>query len=95
MLRKQWNFVNPGYYQHSPPSFLISDSIDNAQNKQVMRGSTQREALPTNSVEKNLEQTFPIVTPQYWCQNDRTDESFQIVCHLNRSDTIMVVLTRI
>ena len=28
-----------------------------------MRGSTQREALATRSGEKNLEQTFPIVTP--------------------------------
>ena len=29
----------------------------------VMRGSTQREALATRSIEKNLELTFPIVTP--------------------------------
>ena len=60
-----------------------------------MRGSTRREALATRSVEKNLEQTFPIVTPQYWCQNDRTDESFQMLRPLNISDTIMVVLAMI
>ena len=60
-----------------------------------MRGSTQREALANRSVEKNLEQTFPIVNPQYWCQNDRTDESFQMVRNFNISDTIMMVLARI
>ena len=40
------------------------------------RGSNQRKALATRSIEKNLEPIFSIVTPQYWCQNDRTDESF-------------------
>ena len=59
-----------------------------------MRGSTQREALATRSVEKNLELLFAIVTPQYWYQNDRT-EGFQMVRHLTRSDTIMMELTRI
>ena len=59
------------------------------------RGSTQKEALPTRSVEKNLEPIFPIVTPKYWCQNDRTDEGFQMVHHSTRSDNIMMELTRI
>ena len=57
--------------------------------------STQREALATSSVEQNLELIFPIVTPQYWCQNDHTNEGFQMVRHLTRSDTIMMKLTRI
>ena len=39
-----------------------------------MSGSIQREALATRSVEKTLELIFSIVTPQYWCQNDCTDE---------------------
>ena len=62
----------------------------------AMRGSTQKEALATRSVDKNLELIFYIITPpQYWCQNDRTDEGFQMVRHLTRSDTIMMELTRI
>ena len=60
-----------------------------------MRGSTQSEAVTNRSVEKNLELIFSIVTPQYWCQNDRTNEGFQIVRHLTRSDTIIMELTRI
>ena len=60
-----------------------------------MRGSTQKEALATRSVKKHLEIIFSIVTPHYWCQNDRTDEVFQMVRCLTRSDTIMMELTRI
>ena len=60
-----------------------------------MRGSTQTEALATRSFGKNLEQTYPIITPQCWCQKDRTYEGFQMVRHLTRSDTIMMVLTTI
>ena len=43
----------------------------------IKRGSTQREALATRSVEQNSSAyIFHCNPPQYWCQNDRTDEGF-------------------
>ena len=63
----------------------------------VMRGSTQRKALATRSVEKKSRAYISHCNPppQYWCQNDHIDEGFQMVRHVTRSDTIMMELTKI
>ena len=78
----------------SSPTYLPQVDSSPVDSQAYMRGSTQRKALATRSVVKNLELIFSILTPQYWCQNDRTDEGFQMVHHLTTSDTIMMELTR-
>ena len=58
-----WNIWILIWFLHHKKKLPISFSPYINPPHTPMRGSTQREALATRSVEKNLEQTFAIVTP--------------------------------
>ena len=71
LRENNWNFHEIGMGITIISRYVLphwSNSVPSC-NWQDKRGCTQREALATRSIDKNLEQTFPIVNPQYWCQN--------------------------